>query len=178
QVVDLVGLPTRDGGGVKVCIFGIWLCPAECITDGLRVLRSEQYPHDFAAILVMLENLLTDELTFAIAVGGEPNPLGGTKGLANCFELGGFVAALCWASVVKTVRPQKYCRPAFPSRHNILWFEQVEQMPLGRQDSPVARTDGGADVFRLTAFLSDDDLIWHNGLVGRFDSISANIWNV
>jgi hypothetical protein len=25
----------------------------------------------------MLENFLTDELTFAIAIGGEPNPLGG-----------------------------------------------------------------------------------------------------
>jgi len=25
----------------------------------------------------MLENFLTDELTLAVAVGGEPNPLGG-----------------------------------------------------------------------------------------------------
>jgi hypothetical protein len=30
-----------------------------------------------AAILVMLKNLLTDELTLAVAVGGQPNPLGG-----------------------------------------------------------------------------------------------------
>jgi hypothetical protein len=109
----------------------------------------------------MLKDFLTDELTFAIAIGGEPNPLGGAQSLSNRFELGGLVSARCWASVVKTVRPQKYWRPVLPSRHNILWFEQVEQMPLGRQDIPVARTDGDADVFRLTAFLSDDDLIWH-----------------
>src|SRR5258708_30288963 len=119
----------------------------------------------------MLKNFLTDELTFAIAIGCEPNPLGGAQSLSNRFELGGFVSARYWASVVKTVWPQKYWRPAFPSRLNILWFEQVEQMPLGRQDIPVARTDGGADVFRLTAFLSDDDLIWHNGLFGRIDWI-------
>jgi hypothetical protein len=49
----------------------------------------------------MLENLLTDKLTLAIAIGGEPNPPGGAKGLANGFELGGFVATLCRASAVK-----------------------------------------------------------------------------
>jgi hypothetical protein len=27
----------------------------------------------------MLEDFLTDELTFAIAIGGEPNPLGGAQ---------------------------------------------------------------------------------------------------
>ena len=40
-------------------------------------LRGEQHPHDLAAVLVMLENFLTDELTFAVAVGGEPNPFCG-----------------------------------------------------------------------------------------------------
>ena len=52
----------------------------------------------------MLEYFLTDELTFAVAVGGEPNPLGGAQRLANGSELGGFVAALCGASAVKTDR--------------------------------------------------------------------------
>jgi hypothetical protein len=37
----------------------------------------------------MLENFLTDELTLAVAIGGEPNPLGGAQCLANGSELGG-----------------------------------------------------------------------------------------
>jgi hypothetical protein len=31
----------------------------------------------------MLKNFLTDELTFAIAIGCEPNPLGGARGFAT-----------------------------------------------------------------------------------------------
>ena len=47
----------------------------------------------------MLEDFLTDELTLAIAVGGEPDPLNLAQRLANGFELSGFVAALGRASV-------------------------------------------------------------------------------
>jgi hypothetical protein len=54
-----------------------------------------------AAILVMLKNFLTDELTLAVAVGSEPNRLGGAQCLANGFELAGFVSALCRASAIK-----------------------------------------------------------------------------
>ena len=52
----------------------------------------------------MLENFLTDELPLAVAIGGEPNPLGGAQCFANGSELGGFVAALCWASAVPIAR--------------------------------------------------------------------------
>jgi hypothetical protein len=95
----------------------------------------------------MLENFLTDELTLAIAIGGEPNSLGGAQCLANGFELGGFVSAFCRASAVKAFGPQQDRRPALPGRHNILRFEQVEQMALCRENVSVARTHGGADVF-------------------------------
>jgi hypothetical protein len=53
----------------------------------------------------MLENFLTDELTLAIAIRGEPNPLRAAQGLANGSELRGFVAALCRASAVETFGP-------------------------------------------------------------------------
>src|SRR6476646_7597084 len=43
-------------------------------------------------------------------------------------------------------------------------------MTLGRKDFSVTRTDGGADVFRLTGLLRDDDLISHDGSFGRIDS--------
>jgi hypothetical protein len=60
---------------------------------GLGILRGEHHPHDLAAVVIMLKNLLTNELAFAVAVGGEPNPLGGAQCLANGFELGGLVSA-------------------------------------------------------------------------------------
>jgi hypothetical protein len=62
KVVDLVGLPARDGSGVKGGVFSIWLGPSECVADRLGVLRGEQDPHHLAAILVVLEDLLTDEV--------------------------------------------------------------------------------------------------------------------
>src|SRR6202051_5299132 len=106
----------------------------------------------------MLENFLTDELTLAVAIGGEPNPLGGAQCLANGSELGGFVAALCRASTVKAFGPQQDRRPALPGRHNILRLEQVEQMALGREDVSVSRTDGDADVFGLAGFFRGDEI--------------------
>src|SRR5260370_17097644 len=121
----------------------------------------------------MLENFLTDELTLAVAIGGEPNPLGGAQCLANGSELGGFVAALCRASAVKAFGPQKDRRPALPSRHNVLRFQQVEQMALGREDVSVARTNGSADVLRLAGFFPDNYLICHNGSFRRIDSATA-----
>jgi len=70
----------------------------------------------------VFKNLLTDKLTLAIAIGGEPNPLGGAQRLANGSELGGFVPAFCRASAVKTFGSQQDWRPALPGRHNILRF--------------------------------------------------------
>jgi len=55
----------------------------------------------------MLQDFLADELTLAIAIGGEPDPFDRAQCLSNGFELGGFVAALCRASAVKTFRPQQ-----------------------------------------------------------------------
>ena len=130
-------------------------------------LRGEQHAHDLAAVLVMFKNFLTDELTLAVAIGGEPNPFGGAQRFANGFELSGLVSALCWASAVKAFGPQKYRRPALPRRHNILRLEQVEQMTLGRENVSVMRTHGGANVYRLAGFLSDDNLIGHNGSFGK-----------
>ena len=118
----------------------------------------------------MLKNFLTDELTLTVAIGGEPDPLGGAQCLANGFELGGFVAAFCRASAVKAFGPQKDRCPALSCRHNILRLEQVEQMALGWKNVSVTRTHGGADVFRLAGFFGDDNLISHDGSFRRMDS--------
>ena len=91
-----------------------------------EILRGEQHAHHLTAVLVMLENLLTDELTLAVAVGRDPNPLGGAQCLADGPELGGFVSPRCRASAVKAFGAQQDRRPALPLWHDILRFEQVE----------------------------------------------------
>jgi hypothetical protein len=40
----------------------------------------------------VFEDFLTDQLAFAVAVGGKPDPLGGPQRFANGCQLGGFVA--------------------------------------------------------------------------------------
>jgi len=47
-------------------------------------------------------------------------------------------------------------------------------MPLGWKNVSVARTNSGADVFRLAGLLGDDNLVRHEGLVSRigFESTS------
>jgi hypothetical protein len=55
----------------------------------------------------MLEDLLADELTLAIAVGSQPDPFGRAQRLSNGFELGRFVAALGRTGAVKTFGPQQ-----------------------------------------------------------------------
>jgi len=74
---------------------------------GLRILRGEQHPHDLTAILLMLKDFLTDQLTLAVAIGCKPNSFGSAQCLANGLELSGLVATLRWARSVKTFRPQK-----------------------------------------------------------------------
>jgi hypothetical protein len=165
QVVDLVGLSARDGGGVKPSVFGVWLRPPECVADRLRILRGKEHPHDLAAVVVMLENFLTDELPLAITIGCEPDLFCSAQRLTDGFELGGFVAALSRAGAIKTFRTEQDRRPALPGRHDILRLKKVQQMSLSWEDVSVARAYGGAHVFCLAGFLGDDDLIRHAGLV-------------
>jgi hypothetical protein len=125
----------------------------------------------------MFENFLTDELTLTIAIGGEPDPLGGTQRLADGFELGGLVAAIRRPRAVKPLWAQQDRRPALPFRNHVLRFEQIEQMAFGWKNVAVARPHRGADVFRLAGFLGDDDLIRHDGLVWMIRLLrGTNIW--
>lgn len=87
----------------------------------------------------MLKNPLTDELTLAIAIGGEPDPLCGAQRLADGFELRGFVAAIGRAGAIKPFGTKQDRRLALPGRHDILGFEEIQQMSLSRKDVPVAR---------------------------------------
>ena len=67
--------------------------------------NGEQHPHHLTAILVMLKNFLTDQLTLAVAIGCKPNSFGSAQCLTNGLEFSGLVATLCRARSVKTFRP-------------------------------------------------------------------------
>jgi len=166
QIVDLIGLTASDSGIVKPGILGVRFGPREGVADGLRILRGEQHSHHLAAVVVMFENFLADQLTFAVAVGCEPDPLGAAQRLANGFELGGLVTAYCWPRAVKTLRSQEDRRPALPFRNHIFRFKQIDQVSFGRKNVAELRTNGGADVPSLAGFFGDDDLIGHGGLIG------------
>ena len=48
----------------------------EGIAVGAGVLGGEHHPAHLAAVVVVLEDLLADQLALAIAVGSQPDPLG------------------------------------------------------------------------------------------------------
>jgi len=49
----------------------------------LRVLRGEKHAHHLTAIMIVLQNFLADELTLAVAIGGEPTPFGAAPRLPD-----------------------------------------------------------------------------------------------
>ena len=51
-------------------------------------------------------------------------------------------------------------------------------MALCWKNVTVARTNCGADVFGLAGFLRDDDLICHDGPLGRMYLATYRYWNI
>jgi hypothetical protein len=51
-------------------------------------------------------------------------------------------------------------------------------MALSWKNITVARTNCGTDVFGLAGFLRDDDLICHDGPIGRIDLTANFQWNI
>ena len=51
-------------------------------------------------------------------------------------------------------------------------------MALSWKNIAVARTNCGADVLGLAGFLRDDDLICHDGPLGRMYSRACPYWNI
>jgi hypothetical protein len=152
QIVDLIGLAARNGGRIKARIFGIGFGSSERFADGLGVLRGEQDSHDLAAVIVMLKDLLTDELSLTIAIGGEPDAFGGAQRLANGLELGGLAAAIGRARPIQPFGAQQDRRPALPFGNYILRFLQIEQMPFCGQHLAVAEPIAARTSFAWLVF--------------------------
>ena len=111
----------------------------------------------------MLENFLPDQLAFAVAIGSEPDPLGGAQRLANRFQLGRLVAAVCGAGSIEPFGAQQDWRPTLPFRNRILGLLKVKQMTLGGKHFTIARSNRSAHVLRLAGLFGNDDLIGHFG---------------
>jgi len=161
KVVDLVGLLPGDRRAVEPGVFAVRLGRVEGLADRLRVLGGEHHPPDLAAVAAVLQDLLADQLALAVAVGGEPDPLGGLEGVADGLQLGSLVAAGGGLGAVEPVGAQQHGRPALPVRHDLLRLEEVEQVTLSGQDRAVAAAHRRPDVLRLAALLRDDDLVGH-----------------
>ena len=167
EVVDLVGLLPGDRRAVEPGVFAVRLGRGEGLADRLRVLGGEHHPHHLAAVAAVLQDLLADQLALAVAVGGEPDPLGGLERVADRLELGGLVAAGGGLGAVEPVGAQQHGRPALPGRHHLLGLEQRQQVAFGGEDGAEARADRGADVLRLAGLLGDDDVGGHGRARGR-----------
>ena len=133
----------------------------ERFADGLRILRGEQHPRNFAAVATMLQDTLADELPLAVAIGGEPDPFRGAQCRLDGFQLRGLVAARCRLGAVEPLGLQQLRRPALPGRVHVLRLKQIEQMTLGRENGAITGPDGGADILGLAGLLGDDDLVGH-----------------
>ena len=163
EVVDLVGLLPGDRGAVEPGVFAIRLGRGEGLADRLRVLGGEHHPPDLAAVAAVLQDLLADQLALAVAVGGEPDPLGALERVADRLELGSLVAAGGGLGAVEPVGAQQHGRPALPGRRHLLGLEQRQQVAFGGEDGAEARADRGADVLGLAGLLGDDEVVGHGG---------------
>src|ERR1700733_9745506 len=126
QIVDLVGLSSCDGSGIEASVLAIWPRPCKRIADRLRILGREYHPHHHAAVVIVFQDLLPDELTLAVTVRGEPHTLRVSQRVTDCLELGGLVAPGSRFGAVEPFRTQEDRRPLLPGRHDILWLEQVQ----------------------------------------------------
>ena len=109
----------------------------------------------------MLQDLLADQLSLAVAVGGDPDPVGRLQRRTDRLQLCRLVAARRRLGVVQLVRPQRGRRPAFPCRVRVLGLAQVEQVPLRRENGAVAGAHRGAHVPGLARLLRNDHLAGH-----------------
>ena len=180
EVVDLVGLLPGDRRAVEPGVFAVRLGRGEGLADRLRVLGGEHHPPDLAAVAAVLQDLLADQLALAVAVGGEPDPLGALERVADRLQLGSLVAAGGGLGAVEPVGAQQHGRPALPGRHHLLGLEQRQQVAFGGEDGAEARADRGADVLGLAGLLGDDDVVGHGrarGGGGSFVSRPGRTWS-
>jgi hypothetical protein len=107
QIVDLVGLSSGDSSGIEATVLGVGPGSGKRIADGLRILGRKYHPHHHAAVVIVFQDLLPDELTLAITVGGEPHTLRVSQRGTNRLELGGLVAPGRRLGAVEVLRTQK-----------------------------------------------------------------------
>jgi hypothetical protein len=76
--------------------------------------------------VIVLQDLLADELTLAVTVGGEPHAFRVSQRVPDRLELGGLVAAGSRFCTVKPFRTQEDRRPLLPGRDDILWLVEIK----------------------------------------------------
>ena len=89
----MIGLLARDRRLVKGAHLVVGLQRCERLAQRFGVLRGEQRALHAAAIAQMFQDFLADQLTLAVAVGGDDHRLAGFQRRRDGLQLGGLVAA-------------------------------------------------------------------------------------
>ena len=171
KVVNLVRLLPRHRRRVQMRVFPVRPRFRECVPYRFGVLRREHDAHDLAPEIAVFEDFLADQLSLAVAVGGEPDPAGGTQGRANGLEFALLVAPRGGFGAEQSLRAEQDRGPAFPDGVHFLRFTQGDQMALGREDRSVPVAQRGPHIAGLTVLLGDDDVAGHGPVAVCVDRI-------
>ena len=87
EIENLIGLLARHGRLVERMHLGVRLQPVEGLPEGLRILGGEQRSPHGAAVAQVLEDLLSDQLPFAVAVCRQDDAIAILQRARNRLEL-------------------------------------------------------------------------------------------
>ena len=125
--------------------------------EGLWILRGKERAAHWPAVAQVLEDLLTDELSFAIAVRGEDDAVAALQRRGDCLELRRFGLLARRPGRVETIWLQQLAGPALPACIDLVGLRKPDEMTFRRQDLPEAASDRGPQVPRLAGLLDDDE---------------------
>ena len=156
EIEDLVRLLAGHRRFVERTHLRVRFQPGEGLLKRLRILRGEQGPPHPSAIAEMIEDLLTDQLTLAVAIGRQDDVVTGLERRGDGLEFRRLVSAGSGARGIEPFRLEDDARPALPSGMDLLGLGQTKKMALGRQDLSEPRAKGGPEILRLAGLFRND----------------------
>ena len=131
KIEDLVRLLTRHCRLIKRTQFDVWFQPSKGLLQRLWILRREQGPPHAPAITDMIEDFLTNQLTFTIAIGRQDNVVAGPERRGDGLEFRRLIAFLGRAGRIKPIRLENGAGPALPGGIDLFGLGQPKEMTFG-----------------------------------------------
>ena len=108
--------------------FAVWFEPGKGLLQRLWILRHEQSPPHAPAIAEMVEDFLTNQLAFTIAIGRQDDVVAGPERRGDGLEFRRLIALGGWAGRIKPIRLKNSAGPALPGG---LGLGQPKEMTFG-----------------------------------------------